>query len=69
MNYYDAQEIMRRHNAGEPINYGTYDEARACECGMRYGQHRVNDYRCPNQNWRPGNGQGQWLASVFKRTA
>lgn len=98
MNYYDAQEILRRHNAGQPINYGTYEEARAyldreptlarravrpaappavqafpptmdtpCECGLRYGQHRVGNFACPNPAWKPGNGQAQWLADVFRR--
>ena len=38
-----------------------------CRCGLRYGMHRINDYACPNPNWRPGNGQPQWLASKFKR--
>lgn len=38
-----------------------------CTCGLRFGQHRVKDYRCPNQAWRPGNGKPQWLADVFRR--
>lgn len=38
-----------------------------CECGLRYGMHRVSDYACPNQNWRPGNGQPQWLPRKWKR--
>lgn len=93
MNYYDAHEIVRRHHAGLPINYGTYDEAKAflaapevgppakplpkpvfipqaalnydtlCVCGMRYGQHRVNDYACQNPRWKPGNGESQWMPS------
>jgi hypothetical protein len=40
-----------------------------CACGLRYGQHRVGDYRCPNQEWKPGNGQPQWKTDVFRRTA
>jgi hypothetical protein len=102
VNYYDAQEIVRRHTQGLPINYGTYEEAKAflddqpsrsgsqrarttirpaplaglafpptmdtpCECGLRYGMHRVNDHACPNQQWRPGNGQSQWLSRNWKR--
>ena len=39
-----------------------------CVCGLRYGQHRVNDFACMNQKWKPGNGQPQWLTAVFKRT-
>jgi hypothetical protein len=104
MNYYDAQEIVRLHGQGKPINYGSVEEARAfldgmstprtghrgtvirpaappavmafpptmdtrCTCGLRYGQHRVNDYRCPNQEWKPGNGKAQWLTAVFRRGA
>jgi hypothetical protein len=40
-----------------------------CECGMRYGMHRVNDLFCPNQEWKPGNGKLQWLSNRFKRSA
>lgn len=40
-----------------------------CECGQRYGMHRVKDYACPNQQWRPGNGQAQWLGKTFARAA
>ena len=38
-----------------------------CKCGMRYGMHRVKDYRCPNQNWRPGNGEPQWMQRYWMR--
>jgi hypothetical protein len=38
-----------------------------CECGLRYGMHRVNDYACPNQEWRPGNGKPQWLVRKWVR--
>jgi hypothetical protein len=38
-----------------------------CECGQRYGMHRVFDYACPNQGWRPGNGQAQWLTRNWVR--
>ncbi len=29
MNYYDAQEIMRRHEQGQPVGYASVDEAKA----------------------------------------
>lgn len=32
-----------------------------CQCGLRYGMHRVGDYACPNPKWRPGNGEPQWM--------
>lgn len=38
-------------------------------CGMRRGQHRVNDERCQNQAWRPGNGQAQWLNASFQEAS
>jgi hypothetical protein len=38
-----------------------------CECGLRYGMHRVNDLACMNPDWRPGNGQPQWLERTWKR--
>lgn len=38
-----------------------------CKCGLRYGMHRVNDYACPNQAGRPGNGKPQWLTARFER--
>lgn len=38
-----------------------------CTCGLRYGMHRVKDYACPNQNWRLGNGQPQWLSRNWNR--
>lgn len=42
--------------------------AAMCVCGMRYGAHRVNDYACPNQDWKPGNGQPQWMKNyTWKR--
>jgi hypothetical protein len=38
-----------------------------CECGRRYGMHRVNDFACPNQRWSTGNGEPQWLTRTWKR--
>ena len=38
-----------------------------CLCGRRYGMHRVHDYACPNDEWKPGNGQDQWLPWHFVR--
>lgn len=38
-----------------------------CECGRRYGMHRVNDFACPNQKWSTGNGEPQWLERKWKR--
>lgn len=43
----------------------TYDTL--CECGSRYGMHRTADFACPNQQWRCGNGQPQWLVRKWKR--
>jgi hypothetical protein len=40
-----------------------------CECGARYGMHRVNDYACPSQEWLPGNGKPQWLTKSWKRAS
>ena len=40
-----------------------------CMCGRRYGMHKVKTFECPNQEWRPGNGQPQWLALTFERAA
>lgn len=38
-----------------------------CVCGLHYGAHRAKDYRCPNQKWKPGNGEPQWLGESFNR--
>jgi hypothetical protein len=38
-----------------------------CECGARFGMHRVNDHACPNDAWRPGNGKPQWLTRKWER--
>lgn len=38
-----------------------------CLCGRRYGMHRVGNYLCPNPEWKPGNGQAQWLTCKFER--
>ncbi len=38
-----------------------------CVCGLRYGMHRVGDYACPNQKWRPGNGKLQWMLEKWVR--
>lgn len=35
--------------------------AALCMCGARRGMHRVNDERCPNPQWRLGNGEAQWM--------
>lgn len=40
-----------------------------CVCGTRYGEHRVNDFRCRNPKWSCGNGEPQWGESVFARAA
>lgn len=48
--------------ASRPIPY-----AALCACGQRYGMHRMADFACPNQRWRPGNGAPQWLAETFQR--
>lgn len=61
---------FKRKNKGDPapIPRGVQSPMQAlCECGMRYGAHRVNDYACQNPHWRPGNGQPQWLEDKFRR--
>lgn len=30
-------------------------------CGQRRGLHRHGDNACPNDLWKAGNGQDQWL--------
>lgn len=61
---------MGRHHRDAAAAKSMLSSPSACAvCGKTIGKHRYGTDQCPNPRWTPGNGEPQWLTSVFSDDA